>query len=79
MLIDRGDGLRVAGVIHGAKAALCASPTEVVSVRAHREWLEVATSNGSTGGRGNAEVVLGALVAGVVLIASARWRRERPT
>lgn len=74
MLIDRGDGLRVAGVIHGATGAICASATEVVPVSAHREWLShaLATSNTRL-----SRMVLAALLAFGGLVASLLWRRRR--
>jgi secreted trypsin-like serine protease len=84
MLIDRGEGLRVAGVIHGAKAAICASPTEVVPVDTHRDWLAQAqayahasSSSSSAGLRRRTAFVLGPLLASSVLFALARLRRPR--
>ena len=39
MLVERDGRFRVAGVIHGARGEICASPTEVVPVSANRDWL----------------------------------------
>ena len=74
MFIDRGHGPRVAGVIHGAAGAICASPTEVVPVRAYRDWLshELARSNGRL-----SPTVLAALLACGGLVAAVLWRRRR--
>jgi hypothetical protein len=73
MLVDRDGSFRVAGVIHGPTAAICASPTEVVPVRTHRAWLLRAldaSSNGSSGGRRHkTEIVLGALFVAALFFA----------
>ena len=75
MLIDRAGAVRVAGVIHGPKAAICASPTEVVPVRVHRDWLlrALASSNGSSSDR--LLWFVAAALAGGGLIASV-WRHR---
>jgi secreted trypsin-like serine protease len=70
MLIDRGDGLRVAGVIHGAAGAICASATEVVSVRAERDWLSHELARPSP-----LRIVAAALLVCAALVAAV-WRRR---
>jgi secreted trypsin-like serine protease len=37
--VVRGATFAVAGIIHGGAGAICGSPTELVPVRSHREWL----------------------------------------
>jgi len=79
MLVERDGRFRVAGVIHGPTAAICASSTEVVPVRTHRAWLlrALESSNGSSGGgRHVAALLLSALLVTAVLIVSA-WRHAR--
>jgi secreted trypsin-like serine protease len=45
LLVARGAGLRVAGLVHGPAGAICASATEVVATGAHRAWLDEALMN----------------------------------
>jgi secreted trypsin-like serine protease len=79
MLVERDGRFRVAGVIHGARGAICASPTEVVPVSAHRGWLLQrmgAQSSGSSEGPWHGvRILMGALLVSAVVVASI-WRRR---
>jgi hypothetical protein len=75
MLLERDGTFRVAGVIHGAVGAICASPTEVVPVSADGDWLRqwiVARSSGSSRGL---RLSLGVVLVGAAVVAS-WWRRR---
>jgi secreted trypsin-like serine protease len=75
MLLERGGTFRVAGVIHGAQGAICASPTEVVPVSADRDWVLQRLDVGSNGFPRGARVPLGVLLVGAVVGTSFWWRR----
>jgi len=79
MLVHRGDGFRVAGVIRGPKGVICGSATEVVPVRAHLDWLRHALNSSPTGfGQRHTEaLVLGGLLGTALIAALAWWRRKR--
>jgi len=80
MLVERGGGFRVAGVIHGAQGAICASPTEVVPVSPHRDWLLgiAGASRASPAGlRLGVRILLSVLLVSAVVVASRRWRRAQ--
>jgi hypothetical protein len=84
MLVQRAGHFRVAGVIHGAKGAICASPTEVVPVASHRDWLltrlAISPDPSDPSHRRRREevfIALGSLLFGAVFIGWMRWHRTK--
>lgn len=86
MLVERDGRFRVAGVIHGGRGEICASPTEVVPVSANRDWLLErigaqrigAQSKGSAHGFWHGvRALMGAVLVSALVAASVWWRRAR--
>jgi hypothetical protein len=78
MLVDRGGVAHVAGIIEGATAAICGSPTQVVPTAPDRDWLEARLARDSRPAFSGAQrwaLGFAAALAACLLFAALRARR----
>jgi secreted trypsin-like serine protease len=76
VLVARGDGFLVVGIIHGTNGAICASAAQAVPIALHRPWLDEALE-GPASIANMPWIVVSAFSTAAVAGAVRAWRRRR--